>query len=64
MPLKRVNPAVHLLIKGDKGSQLLKKAFPLAEKNKPLTLQKALRGSVYTATGKQFSQEPHGFDGH
>jgi hypothetical protein len=50
--LKRVNPSVHMLIKGDKGSQLLKKAFPLAEKDKPLTLQKGLRSSVHTATGK------------
>jgi len=51
--LKRVNPSVDLLIKGGKGSELLKKAFPLAEEDNRLELRKSLRTLIWTATGKK-----------
>lgn len=51
--LKRVDPSVDLLIKGGRGSKLSNKAFPLAEKNDPLTLQEPLSKTILTATGKQ-----------
>jgi len=51
--LKRVNPSVDLLIKGGKGSKLLRRAFPLAEKQDHLALRNSLRDIIFTATGKK-----------
>lgn len=53
--LKRVNPSVDLLIKGGRSSKLLKRAFPLAEKDDKLALRSPLRNIVFTATGKRIS---------
>lgn len=51
--LKRLDPSVDLLIKGGKNSKLLKRAFPLAEKNEPLSLRKPLRDIICTPAGKK-----------
>lgn len=51
--LKRENPHVDFLIKGGKGSKLLKKAFPLAEENNSAELHHSLKKIIYTATGKK-----------
>lgn len=51
--LKRVDPSVDLLIKGDAGSALLEKAFPLAEESNQLALRKRLKPIIHTATGKR-----------
>lgn len=50
--LKRVDPSVTLLVKGGKGSKLLKRAFPLTEDNKNLALRESLVDIMHTATGK------------
>lgn len=51
--LKRLDPSVDLLIKGGRDSTLLNQAFPLADSNNPLTLQKSLTNIVYTVSGKR-----------
>jgi len=51
--LKRIDPYVDFLIKGGKGSQLFKKAFPLSEDSNPRELRKSLRDIILTATGKK-----------
>lgn len=50
--LKRLEPSVDILIKGGKRSALLKRAFPLAEENAPLSLRKPLMHILCTTTGK------------
>lgn len=51
--LKRVDPHVDFLIKGNEGSRLLKKAFPLGKEENHLTFKEPLEGIVLTATGKK-----------
>jgi len=50
--LKRVDPSVALLVKGGKGSKLLKRGFPLTEDINNLALRESLIDIVHTATGK------------
>jgi len=51
--LKRKNPSVDILVKGGEGSELLNKAFPLAEEGDNLTLAKPLRDIILTSSGKK-----------
>lgn len=51
--LKRVNPSVDLLINGGRGSKLLKRAFPLGERDDHLKIRESLKDVVTTPTGKK-----------
>ena len=51
--LKRLDPSVDLLIKGGERSELLRKAFPLAEESNHLSLRKSLRDIIRTVSGKK-----------
>jgi hypothetical protein len=51
--LKRIDPQVDFLIKGGVGSRKLSRAFPLAEEDSHLTLQKKLQEIVFTSTDKK-----------
>jgi hypothetical protein len=51
--LKREDPHVDFLVKGDNTSRLLRRAFPLAEHTKPLTLRGLLKELILTPTGKR-----------
>lgn len=51
--LKRVDPNVDFLIKGDKTSRLLDRAFPLAKDKNPLEMRASLKDFILTPTGKK-----------
>ena len=51
--LKRIDPDVDFLVKGGEGSQLLKKAFALAEDSDHSSLRRPLIDIVLTPTGKK-----------
>jgi hypothetical protein len=51
--LKRVDPHVDFLIKGDRTSRLLNRAFPMAEERNPLKIRASLKDIVFTTTGKE-----------
>jgi hypothetical protein len=51
--LKRADPSVDLLIKGIEGSELLNRAFPIAEDKDCLTLRRPLKNIILSATGKK-----------
>lgn len=51
--LKRLDPNADFLIKGDKSSKLLNRAFPLAEGRSPLEMRNSLQDLIHTSTGKR-----------
>lgn len=51
--LRRLDPSVDLLIQGGKNSKLMRRAFPLAEENDPLSLRKSLGNIIRTVTGRK-----------
>ncbi|MDG7043138.1 MAG: hypothetical protein JRM98_03365 [Nitrososphaerota archaeon] len=50
--LKRIDPRVDFLVKGDDNSRLLKKAFRMAETSEPPILRKPLRNLLFTPSGR------------
>ncbi|MCL4339986.1 MAG: hypothetical protein JRN37_04175 [Nitrososphaerota archaeon] len=50
--LKRIDPQVDFLVKGDDNSRLLKKAFRMTETTEPLALRKSLRNLLFTPSGR------------
>jgi hypothetical protein len=55
--LKRVDPSVDLLIKGNQSSRLLTRAFRLTENDQSKKLGKSLQDVLLTASGKKIQTE-------
>jgi hypothetical protein len=51
--LKRIDAHADFLIKGNKQSKILSRAFPLSEENRSRVLRKSLADLIFTATGKK-----------